>query len=414
MKRVILHIGYHKTGSSALQAFLAQNAHHLEAGGVHYPYPDPTRVVEIGTCSGNVIQMLFRGGFLPPDRKGSPAGYINDGFFAEMRRVVDQSPLDTVLFSGEVLGKLSQTQIAALAQALAGHRVEILAFVRDPFDFAWSGWKQVSKHSNRKRDFMTFLRRMSGEDGQSTMSMGYSFRNYAAAFQTFHVLRFERHRDNVARAFVDKVGLAACFPPEVIRVDREHNRSLTQSEVELACLVSERFRDQGLAARVVAEFLSRPVAASDPFYSRAAHEVVLRQFAQAIPAINAHLPAEDALSDQLRDMPDTVTPLRHEDVAIVLEVMAKSAQAAAKQPAKPFWLARVLRSLLGAAPGQRPEGLRDPSKSLPASFDRQAYLHFNRDVSPEGDEPERHFLNYGWAEGRRYSYGPTDNRHLSD
>ena len=37
MKRLILHIGQHKTGSKALQAFLAHNRLHLLAHGILYP-----------------------------------------------------------------------------------------------------------------------------------------------------------------------------------------------------------------------------------------------------------------------------------------------------------------------------------------------------------------------------------------
>ncbi len=63
MKRVIVHGGFHKTGSSALQAHLSQLAPFLEENGVSYPYAESESVIAAGACSGNLPQILFREGW---------------------------------------------------------------------------------------------------------------------------------------------------------------------------------------------------------------------------------------------------------------------------------------------------------------------------------------------------------------
>lgn len=61
--KLILYIGHHKVGSTALQAFLAQNAHRLMQDGILYPGVDPRGLIHMLRQS---LGMTAKAAHLPP------------------------------------------------------------------------------------------------------------------------------------------------------------------------------------------------------------------------------------------------------------------------------------------------------------------------------------------------------------
>lgn len=57
-KHIFIHIGMHKTASSALQGFLTHNAEALNNLGVSYPFPEARSVVKSGACTGNLMHVV--------------------------------------------------------------------------------------------------------------------------------------------------------------------------------------------------------------------------------------------------------------------------------------------------------------------------------------------------------------------
>ncbi len=53
-----LHIGQHKTGSSAIQAHLSLNAAAFEKSGIGYPFLEGDKTSLSGFCSGNILHKM--------------------------------------------------------------------------------------------------------------------------------------------------------------------------------------------------------------------------------------------------------------------------------------------------------------------------------------------------------------------
>lgn len=136
MKRLILLLGYPKNGSSAIQVFLRKNADILQSHGICYPLLDPWELKAIetrGFGSGNgvfIVQALKRGSEYQP-------------MFDRMSALSD----DTVVIATESFGQISKAQATPFLDWMKGLGVPVrlIAFSRDPFDMALSGYAQSVK-----------------------------------------------------------------------------------------------------------------------------------------------------------------------------------------------------------------------------------------------------------------------------
>ncbi len=82
------------------------------------------------------------------------------------------------------------------------------------------------------------------------------------------------------------------------------------------------------------------------------------------------------------------TPMYSNPAAGLMEWRRELVDIRTKQPVRPT-----------VPPAQSPS--EDPR--LPAGFDPRRYLELNPDVAAAGADPVQHFLNHGYAEGRRYA-----------
>lgn len=392
-KRVIIHIGFHKTGSSALQAFLTQNVAALAVGGVDYPYPEPDSVVAAGGCSGNLMQILYRDGFMDGFRRGQDHTWqrVTPSFIRRIREVVDSSPHDTVIFSSEMLSNVPQEVVSGVLAALNAHDVSVVCFVRDPFDFAYSCWRQVVKTSaRRKRSFNEYLSRV--PQTHRGLSMFQGFPRYVALGVPLTVLRYETHRKNVAKAFLAATGLTSVLADHPITSEREVNRSLTGSEAAMTCLLAKR-HSPDFVATYIRSALTRD-GRDSVFYDRASHRMVLDWFAGPIAQINERLPEAERLSTVLRDEPDTPLSIEPGDVELYLNLLEQH-----PLPSRTARMKLTLHPVLNWA--RRSVGLRP---ALPPDFDGEAYLFHNPDVAAANMDPVKHYLAAGHAEDRRYRF----------
>lgn len=377
LKRVILHIGVHKTGTSALQAVFAQGREHLRMNGIAYPYPDPDNIVAIGGCSGNAIQILFEFGHARrTDQIARPLATA--AYFRSLRQVIDAQDENTVLISGEYLGKLDTSQVQMLRETLSGHRIEIVAFVRDPFDYAYSCWRQVVKGSAHDRTFAEYL-----NEPSARFSMSDGFLAFARAFGRIHVLRYERHSKDLAKAFFDAIERPDAMP-ETGPGNRIHNRSLSPSEASLCVALAKGLKSRNFVLTAAQHMLARTDRRELPFYSRRLHATVIDRFRDAAAEINRRLPAEDHLSLSLRDSDQGAQDILPEDAAFVLDLLHRNVMA-------------KLSAYVGAEGKPTVDG-------LPADFDAAAYLLLNPDVAEARFDPVEHYRRHGQFEQRRYSF----------
>ena len=187
-----LHVGYGKTGSTYLQAWLASQASQLAATQIQYPIPQEG----LGD-SGN--------GHLLLEALQNPASHY---------AWLPQPPKGALLFSREHLAReLSANgacdQLAAWAQRWQLGPVRVLLLVRDPQEHCYSLWAQKVKRAGEKRSLMEFA------ESYDAITMVNCFLAAASAsgFE-IRVLDYGRHRRQLVASFCKWLGSMSLTRPD--------------------------------------------------------------------------------------------------------------------------------------------------------------------------------------------------------
>lgn len=159
MKKLFLHIGHYKTGSSAIQDYLS--AHTDALGACNYLYPKSVRPKAGHTNHGHLSLSLGRAyGFNPPPwyREDVAA----DDAFQALTAEIEKSAQQNVIVSSEEFVQLAlvrdpETAIADLKQRLSDYDVYIILYIREPFSLLKSWFNEVNKGPFGTRNFPTFF-----------------------------------------------------------------------------------------------------------------------------------------------------------------------------------------------------------------------------------------------------------------
>ena len=156
--RLVLHIGHYKTGTTALQVFLARNAQALRAAGLEYP-----EARRHNAKHSDYAFALLRAagarrlmhGYADP----TPPETLWEALFARVRA----SPAATVIVSSEEFMRLAmfpaaETRLSAILERhAAGLRVEALAYLRAPQSHLRSWYNQLVKMHEPTPDYARAL-----------------------------------------------------------------------------------------------------------------------------------------------------------------------------------------------------------------------------------------------------------------
>lgn len=139
--QVILHIGANKTGTSAIQGFLSRNTEYLKKQGILYPVSGRHSIY------GEVAPSHY------------PLAKIVERLEVEnVRAIIDDiekeaDGYDTVVISSELFHAVSHS---AISDALRGHSVTVVAFIRDYVDYLSSWYRQAVKAGTMSCNFEFF------------------------------------------------------------------------------------------------------------------------------------------------------------------------------------------------------------------------------------------------------------------
>lgn len=126
-KTIHIHIGWHKTGTSAIQGFLLSNRDKLVSQeGIYYPSEGML------ICAHHTIAWVLQ------NQKTSPWGDVEipkegvEKFFEDISESAKSKSCDTVVLSSEVFCTLKKEEISVLRSALEknGFDTKIIAYVR--------------------------------------------------------------------------------------------------------------------------------------------------------------------------------------------------------------------------------------------------------------------------------------------
>ncbi len=157
-KRLFLHIGFHKTGTSALQEYLDDNRKQLIELGIFYPKSYS------GLFPGNV-DLSWAFDKTPPS--WSSVNTTNKNIIIEYYKTqIEKTNCETVIISSEdfVLLDSQSDSIEKLKKFFINFDVKIIAYVREPIEFILS----LYSHAVRSRSINCSLKRYIAEK--------YSFR----------------------------------------------------------------------------------------------------------------------------------------------------------------------------------------------------------------------------------------------
>jgi len=133
MPEIFIHIGLHKTGTTALQTFFATNEKAFNQAGIHFP--KATREKKPGQIIHSNLswELLYHDMFDP-----------GLGTFEQLLAEIHSGPEDrTWLITGEGLSRLRNPSV--LVRAFSPHPVTILAYLREPVEAAPSLYTEQLK-----------------------------------------------------------------------------------------------------------------------------------------------------------------------------------------------------------------------------------------------------------------------------
>ncbi len=276
MKELVLHIGCPKTGSTALQTWLAINQAKLVDQGYHFALTD-REAAHFRINSGNaaILDTFIR-------QNGGP-GKRDSG-----RTVLDLyfSGFDKAIVSSEILSGYRPEYIEALREFFDQHRVQVrvVAYVRNLYDFFYSAHVQHVKRSNRLESFEQAVLE------EKHFRHFLAFKNFSRFFPVT-LIHYDSVVDNVATAFCDAIGLdyAQLDPlPE-----QQVNRTLSRDEIVVLQSIGRWLREMDISADgfsgiVSDELVHRfPDTESRAVYSEEVHRHLSQTFSDQLDEFNA-------------------------------------------------------------------------------------------------------------------------------
>ena len=222
-RRVILHMGLAKTGTTALQHAFVLTRDHLASRGVRYPEcTNDSRVARGLVVSGNGRELVYP--FL-----SSEAHDNSETAHAAALATIGATPGD-VLYSNEGLIRFQHERLRDFALEVTGlgARLHAAVFVRDLPGHLWAAYLEFVKRRGYARTFSEFLRER--------------LPHFSARFAQLRVLvdilgqdavtvmHYDSNRDRISQEFATRVlgpGIELEMPPGVV------NRSLTGRELRI-------------------------------------------------------------------------------------------------------------------------------------------------------------------------------------
>lgn len=148
LKKIIIHAGFHKTGTTALQHSLQASTDGLKAAGYRYP------IVDQGTSqSGSVLALANRGW-----------GWQSRGSKAIPKRVwtklvkTARSGSDNIVLSSEFFSELDEAQVREIKTAFDGLEIEVVFTLR-AFDKLFPSTYQQALKSGSAYSYEVWLER---------------------------------------------------------------------------------------------------------------------------------------------------------------------------------------------------------------------------------------------------------------
>lgn len=237
-KQLILHVGFHKSGTTALQeSFFAQRKE-LETQGVLYP--------SVGwQAHHRIAWAIARKRWGWKDRGGKTTPYST---WTRMLWRIKLSKANKVVLSSEFLSELPIEKMQLLKKQVQGRQVKVLFTLRPLVKLLGSSYQQYLKYG-LKEDYVTWLHSVLDVPGQSKLNPSFWKRNmhgdvvarWAEVFGTENVAVIIVDEQKPELLF-DSVNNYLELPSGFLKPQSTgSNRSLSLEEMTLLLEINKRF-----------------------------------------------------------------------------------------------------------------------------------------------------------------------------
>ncbi len=273
MRRVIIHIGLGKTGTSSIQAWLSLNADRLLKQDIYYADLNPA-AKQGNITSGNGVPLV----------EACQTGQVKKikscfrKYYCERWRLFRARK--TALVSSESFQDLNLEQIALLEATLTslGYEVSVIAYVRSAYEFLYSSYLQGIK----RHGFTHLFSQNPGGDYSRQKNILFHYRDiFGERFQVGH---YDGIKSDILPDFARRAGIE---PLGLIPLDQKVNRSLTYEEAQ--CLLKMNRLHKGAFSTELSDYLIArdPVKPTRPYYTEALVKKVTRRVRENVGHINA-------------------------------------------------------------------------------------------------------------------------------
>jgi hypothetical protein len=227
-KRLILHAGPHKTGTTALQTALFNSRAELAAQGFTYP--------DIGIRH-----------FGHHDIVTQLAGEAVKSAFTAEQVAAESVAADQIILSSEDFVYLNPARLTALKAMFPEHRFEVILFIRTPVNLWPSHWQELVRHgrADSMAEYLGAVCGWNGPFGQGFINPMTQATRFAGVFGRDAVRMFSY--DNMVDSgediydffWRDVLGIKA--PPPVLD-QRRRNASMEAEMTEMLRSLNEAYR----------------------------------------------------------------------------------------------------------------------------------------------------------------------------
>lgn len=273
---VILHIGHPKTGSSAIQSFLASSVDELAQEGIRYPeHASFDRAQRGGVSSGNC-----------PNKASK--------IFEKVTKEASQcSRGDRLLFSNELMFDQREEICRNISKLGRNFQFEVILFIRNPSEMAMSSYQQSIKRNGETRTFEECA-----QSERFLLEAEFWHRDLVALGVKNHVINYSKTKGRTIRRFLEALDC-----PEMLRHEtyataekRIVNRSLSPIELKLV-----RAANQDFGAKIGRELSDRLIEISPSVRPQEYHlsnelmEVFRERFGSSSEYFNQILPEGEGI-----------------------------------------------------------------------------------------------------------------------
>lgn len=274
MKKLYLHIGASKTGTTAIQAWLANNVQQLYELGYSY---DLTYAPKKLLSSGNGALFVQ---FCSESRR---TAQFDEAQFKEYIHAQLFQGKHVAIVSSEALSFVREDGVRRLKDELdrQGIEAKVILYVRSIYDHCWSAYQQGVKRHGEWRDFADYAETYVNHQVKAAQS-------WSAVFADLNVVNYDHVQDRLIGSFSEIIripdGIDLPSPKGVV------NRSMTQSELTALrvfnkCLGEANAKDFG---RKISDAMitSSPSKRSYFAYDAAVERILVAKFSEEVSWLN--------------------------------------------------------------------------------------------------------------------------------